>query len=334
MVLRIRLSSAPRIRVHAMTRKLDSRQSALRELHTIGDWIRYGASRFNRAELHFGHGYDSALDEASQLVLHTLSLPHDLPPAYASARLLPNERKQIHARIVERVRTRKPLAYILGEAWFAGLAFKSSPAALVPRSPIAELIEAQFQPWLADAPQTILDLCTGSGCIAIACAVAFPQAQVVGSDVSAQALALAEENAALHGVSERSEWISSDLFEAVPRRHFDLIVSNPPYVGQSEYDALPGEFAHEPANGLISGMDGLDLPLRILVEAADHLSPSGLLVLEVGASEDALLEQLPDIPGQWAEFERGGSGVLVISAAELRAYRPVLERAIRERAED
>lgn len=317
-----------------MTRKLDSRQTALRELHTLADWIRYATSRFNRAELHFGHGYDSALDEATHLVLHSLDLPHDLPPSYAQARVLPNERKQIMARILERVHTRKPLAYILGEAWFAGLSFKSAPVALVPRSPIAELIQQQFQPWLTQEPTAILDLCTGSGCIAVACAVQWPQAQVVGSDVSAAALALAEENAALHGVQERVRWVSSDLFEGLGGRHFDLIVSNPPYVGQVEYDQLPAEYAHEPAGGLISGSDGLDLPLRILLEASDHLSADGCLVLEVGASEDALLEALPDLPGQWAEFQHGGSGVLVVDASELRAYRPVLQRVLRERAED
>lgn len=315
-----------------MTRKLDSRQSALRELHTIGDWIRYGASRFNRAELHFGHGYDNALDEASQLVLHSLHLPHDLPPAYASARLLPNERKLVLSRILERIHTRKPLAYILGEAWFAGLAFRSSPDALVPRSPIAELIEHQFQPWLTESPQQILDLCTGSGCIAIALAVHFPQAQVCGSDVSAAALALAGENALLHGVEQRCRWLDSDLFAQLGQQRFDLIVSNPPYVGQAEYQALPQEFSHEPVNGLISGDDGLDLPLRILRDAADHLNDNGLLVLEVGASEEALLEQLPELPGQWAEFERGGSGVLLIGVDELRAFQPELEQLLAQRS--
>lgn len=306
----------------------------LRELHTVGDWIRYAASRFGAAELHFGHGFDSALDEASFLVLTTLKLPHDMPPAYVSARLLPSERKRVFEHIRLRADSRRPLAYILGEAWFAGLSFKVSEATLIPRSPIAELIESGFEPWLQEPPARILDLCTGSGCIAIACAVRFPQAEVVGSDLSEPALALAQQNAALHGVEGRSEWLLSDGFESLPKRHFDLIVSNPPYVGLAEYKSLPPEFAHEPESGLVSGQDGLDLPLRILSEAADHLGADGWLVLEVGASEDALLELLPDLPGEWAQFERGGSGVLVIGADALRAYAPALQRCLRERAEE
>lgn len=318
-----------------MTRKRDSRQCALRELHTIGDWIRYAASRLADAEVHHGHGFDSALDEASFLVLSTLKLPHDMPPAYVGAKILPNERKRVFHNLRERVDRRRPLAYVLGEGWFAGLNFKCSEVALVPRSPIAELIERGFQPWLgAREPQRILDLCTGGGCIAVACAVHFPQAQVVGSDLSEAALALAQENGALHGVNERVEWLNSDVFEAMGKRHFDLIVSNPPYVGSSEFASLPAEFRHEPENALVSGSDGLDLPLRILSEAVDHLSPHGLLVLEVGASDDALLDLLPDLPGEWAEFERGGSGVLVIEAQELRGYHPVLKRVLRERAEE
>lgn len=306
----------------------------LRELHSVGDWIRYAASRFGAADLHYGHGFDSALDEASFLVLTTLKLPHDMPPAYVSARLLPTERKTVFARIRQRADARVPLAYILGEAWFAGLSFKVTPDTLVPRSPIAELIEHGFEPWLSQPPQAILDLCTGGGCIAIACAVRFPQAHVTGSDLSEAALAVAQENARLHGVDGRSEWLLSDVFEALPKRHFDLIVSNPPYVGIAEYEDLPREFAHEPRSGLVSGSDGLDLPLRILVEAADHLTADGWLVLEVGASEDALLAALPDLPGEWASFERGGSGVLLINAAELKAYAPALKRCLRERAEE
>lgn len=303
----------------------------LRELHSVGDWIRYAASRFGAAELHFGHGFDSALDEASFLVLTTLDLPHDLPPAYVTARLLPSERRRVFERIRERADARVPLAYILGEAWFAGLSFKVTRDTLVPRSPIAELIEVGFEPWLPEPPARVLDLCTGSGCIAIATAVRFPQAEVVGSDLSEAALAVARENAVLHGVEGRTRWLNADGFEEMVGAVFDLIISNPPYVGVTEYEALPPEFGHEPRTGLVSGDDGLDLPLRILAQAADYLAEEGWLVLEVGASEQALLALLPDLPGEWASFERGGSGVLVVSAADLRSYAEPLSRVRRAR---
>jgi len=317
-----------------MAHSRDSRQTLLRELCTLGDWIRYAASRFEQADLCFGHGFERALDEASFLVLTSLHLPHDLPPAYVQAKVLPTERKRLLQRIERRAGKREPLAYIVGEAWFAGLAFKSTPAALIPRSPIAELIETGFQPWLgARDPQRILDLCTGGGCIAIACASRYPEAEVVGVDLSEPALDLARENALLHGVSERVQWQLGDLFEGLSG-HFDLIISNPPYVGQDEMNTLPAEFRHEPAMGLVSGSDGLDTPLAILARAPDFLTPHGLFVLEVGASDDALRAVLPDLPGHWVEFERGGSGVIVIEASELRAFGPVLSRLIRERSEE
>jgi len=300
-------------------------------LSTICDYIRYATTRFNAASLSFTHGFESALDEASYLVLHTLHLPHDMPPAYGAATLLKDERASVLARIEARI-ARKPLAYITGEAWFGGLAFKVDESVLIPRSPIAELIEQSFEPWLQAIPNRILDLCTGSGCIGIACAAHFTDAHVDLVDLSDAALRIAEFNAGQHGVESRIEVIQSDLFAALKGRKYDLIVTNPPYVSEVEMHALAAEFAHEPALGLVSGTDGLDAPLSILSEASQHLTANGVLVLEVGASESTLLALLPDLPGEWAEFARGGSGVVVISARDLAAYQPQLKRAVAERS--
>ncbi len=300
-------------------------------LSTICDFIRYATTRFNEAKLSFTHGFDSALDEASYLVLHTLHLPHDMPPAYGAATLLDSERAAVLARIDARI-ARKPLAYITGEAWFGGLAFKVDETVLIPRSPIAELIEQGFEPWLQAIPNRILDLCTGSGCIGIACAAHFTDAQVDLVDLSDAALKIAEFNAEQHGVEGRIDVIQSDLFAALRGRKYDLIVTNPPYVSEAEMRTLASEFSHEPELGLVSGSDGLDAPLSILTEASQYLTANGVLVLEVGASESTLLAVLPDLPGEWVEFARGGSGVVVISARDLAAYQPQLKRAVAERS--
>ena len=294
--------------------------SAPSELRTLRDFIRYAVSRFEAAGLHYGHGCATALDEAGFLVLRALHLPPDLPGIYGDAALIAEEREQVHALIERRVAERVPTAYLLGEAWFGGRPYHVGPAVLVPRSPFAELIEQGFQPWLGERePARILDLCTGSGCIAIATALAFPGAEVTGSDLSADALALARRNAIRHDVGAQVRFVHSDGFDGLQSEVYDLILSNPPYVGEAEYAALPAEFHAEPKLGLTSGEDGLDLPLRILAEAPEHLSEDGLLILEVGNSEVALMEALPMLPGVWVEFERGGGGVLAIEAHELRA---------------
>ncbi len=303
----------------------------LNVLSTICDFIRYATSRFNEAGLSFTHGFDSGLDEATYLVLHSLHLPHDMPPAYGAATLLSDERAEVLARIEQRL-LRTPLAYITGEAWFSGMAFKVDTSVLIPRSPIAELIENSFEPWLGAIPTRILDMCAGSGCIGIACAAHFSDAQVDLVDLSEDALKLANFNVAQHGLDGRVELIQSDLFSVLKGRKYDLIVSNPPYVSEAEMRTLAPEFAHEPAVALVSGSDGLDAPLSILAEASQYLNAKGVLVLEVGASESALLAVLPDLPGEWVEFARGGSGVVVISARDLAAYRPQLIRALAERS--
>lgn len=291
------------------------------ELASIIDFIRYAASRFAAAGLTFGHSHDNPIDEATHLVLATLHLPPDLPPAYGAGVLVQGERTQLLALIERRVSERLPVAYLVGETWFAGLKFKSDSRALVPRSPIAELIESGFTPWLDGRPvERALDMCTGSGCIGIAMAEYNPEWQVDIIDVSADALALACENIAFQHVAERVNAIQSNLFERVPGRRYDLIVSNPPYVTDAEYAALPGEYAHEPKLGLTSGADGLDLCLRMLDAAADHLTDDGLLIVEVGESEQALVALLPQVPFVWIEFKVGAMGVFVLERADLLAH--------------
>jgi len=291
------------------------------ELATIVDFIRYGASRFGAAGLTFGHSYDNAIDEATHLVLHALHLPHDLSPNYGQARLTAAEKERVLQLIDRRVDEQKPVAYLTGTAWFAGLQFKSDTRALVPRSPIAELIQGGFSPWLDDRNvERALDLCTGSGCIGIAMAVHNPDWQVDLADISEEALSLARENIEYQDTSDRVRAIHSDLFAGLDGERYDLIVSNPPYVTEQEYAALPPEYSHEPALGLRAGDDGLDFALRILAEAADHLRDDGVLIVEVGESERALAALLPEVPFNWIEFNVGQMGVFVLDRDDLVAH--------------
>ena len=288
------------------------------ELSSIIDFIRYAASRFAAAGLTFGHSHDNPIDEATHLVLGCLHLPPDLPPAYGAGRLVDEEKTRVLALIERRIDERVPVAYLVGETWFAGLQFKSDPRALVPRSPIAELIESGFAPWLDDRPvERVLDLCTGSGCIGIAIAQYNRSWQVDLADISTEALTLARENMALQCVGDRVNAIPSNLFSGLAGQTYDLIVSNPPYVTDAEYAALPGEYAHEPKLGLTSGADGLDLCLRMLDEAAAHLNEDGLLIVEVGESERALCRLLPQVPFVWVEFKVGAMGVFVLGQRDL-----------------
>jgi ribosomal protein L3 glutamine methyltransferase len=287
------------------------------ELVTIVDFIRYGASRFGAAGLTFGHGHDNALDEATQLVLHALHLPPDLGPAYGQAKLVAEERAAVLALFERRIEERIPACYLTGEAWFAGLSFKTDSRALVPRSPIAELIEAGFEPWLGGREvKRVLDMCTGSGCIAIATAHYFPDWQVDAADLSEEGLSLARENIArLDTLNVRL--VHSDLFRNLDGEVYDLIVTNPPYVTHAETDALPQEYSHEPELGLRAGDDGLDLALEILRDAPRHLSANGLLICEVGESEHALVKLLPEVPFAWVEFKVGQMGIFVVERADL-----------------
>ena len=300
------------------------------ELATIIDFIRHGASRFTAAGLTFGHSYDNALDEATHLVLQTLHLPHDLSPAYGQARLTADEKAALLALFERRVIERTPVAYLTGKAWFARLEFISDRRALVPRSPIAEMILNGFSPWLDDREVgRALDLCTGSGCIGIAMASYNPDWQVDLVDISDSALTLARENIDYQDVGGRVRAIASDLFAGLGGQRYDLIVSNPPYVTEDEYSAMPGEYAHEPKLGLTAGDDGLDFALRILAEAPDHLNDGGVLIVEVGESEHALVELLPRLPFNWVEFEVGQMGVFVIDRNALVEHRGVIAAAAR-----
>ena len=284
---------------------------------SIIDLIRYGGSRFNEAGLTFGHSYDNALDEATQLVLHALHLPHDLSPVYGASRVTAAEQAKVLALFERRVSERVPAAYLTGEAWFAGLNFKSDRRALVPRSPIAELIPHGYEPWLGGREvERVLDLCTGSGCIAIATAHYHPHWQVDGVDINDEALSLAKENKE-RLLADNVTLRKSDLFNQLQGQVYDLIVTNPPYVTNAETDALPKEYSHEPELGLRAGDDGLDLALKILRDAPDHLTEQGLLICEVGEAENALVRLLPELPMAWVEFKVGQMGIFVVERADL-----------------
>lgn len=296
-------------------------ETACDELLTIRDFLRWGASEFIAAKLFYGHGTDNPWDEAEQLVLHAIHLAPPLDEEWLAARLTLAERKRIAANLARRIRDRVPAAYITGQAWFAGLPFVVDERVLVPRSPIGELIQKRFELWLNNEPLQILDLCTGSGCIGIACAYAFPEAYVQLSDISFEALAVAEENIQQHSLEDRVFAMQSDLFENLQGQVFDLIVSNPPYVDAEDMASLPKEYHAEPELGLASGDDGLDFTRRLLAEAADYLSEQGVLLVEVGNSWPALAAAYPELPFIWVEFERGGHGVFVLGAEDLRKAR-------------
>ncbi|RLA18623.1 MAG: 50S ribosomal protein L3 N(5)-glutamine methyltransferase [Gammaproteobacteria bacterium] len=301
----------------------------IQALMTVRDYIRWAASRFAEAKLFHGHGTATALDDAAALVLHSLHLPYNLSESYFSARLTEAEREKIVDLVNRRISTRIPSAYLMHEAIFAGLPFYVDERVLVPRSPIAELIHEQFTPWLEpDNVVRVLDLCTGSACIAIACAYAFPDALVDAVDLSEDALEVAKINLAKHELEEQLTLYHSDLFSALPAQKYDLIVSNPPYVAIAEWEQLPAEFHAEPEMGFTGGESGLDLVIKILVDAADYLSEQGILVIEVGSSAETLQEKFPDIPFYWLNFENGGDGVFLLTAEQVFAFNKQFKEAL------
>lgn len=301
------------------------------ELQTIRDWVRWGASSFGREQLFFGHGTDNAFDEALMLVLHALELDYGIPEAFLDAKVTQEEKEAIAAILERRIKQREPGAYITGHMRFAGLDFIVNSAVLVPRSPIAELIHIGFEPWLeADSVNSVLDLCTGCGCIGIACAYAFEDAYVDLADISQSALEVAQQNIDKHHMESRVTAIGSDVFSGLEDKKYDLIVSNPPYVSTEEYETLPSEYHQEPKLGLECGTDGMDVVSRMLKEASSHLNPGGILVVEVGASAELLMAKYPEVPFLWIDFENGGDGVFVLTDEQLAEHQAYFDAGVNQ----
>ncbi len=301
---------------------------SLSEVKSLRDMIHFGAASFDAVSLYYGHGTDNALDEAAYLAFFALKEAPDYSDEKLDMELSETDIKTINKFFLERIETRKPAAYLTHEAWFAGLSFYVNENVLVPRSPFAELIEEQFQPWvIPEKVNRILDLCTGSGCIAIASAVAFPYAEVDATDISKAALEVAEKNKITHQLENRLNIIESDLFSNLQGRRYDLIVSNPPYVDAEDMANLPDEYRHEPELGLAAGDNGLDLVIPMLRDAKHHLNPDGVIIVEVGNSEEALAERFPEVPFMWLSFEYGGDGVFMLDAKEIKKHHDLFATA-------
>ena len=299
----------------------DSYIKATKDFNSIIDFLRFGFSRANAATLYYGHGTDNARDDIFALVLGSLSLPLDVDPLLLQAQLTASEKAMLCQQLARRVLSRVPVPYLIHEAYFCDLPFFVDERVLIPRSPIAELIQQQFSPWIAhEDVQHILDLCTGSGCIAIACCYAFPEALVDAVDISTDALAVADINRKRHAVEDALTLIESDCFESVPVKRYDIIVSNPPYVGVDEMQTLPDEYRHEPTLALETSNNGLAIVEKILLSAESYLSDKGILVVEVGNTEEALSDAYPHVPFTWLDFERGGQGVFLLTAAQVKEY--------------
>ncbi|AGJ61162.1 putative adenine-specific methylase yfcB [Candidatus Moranella endobia PCVAL] len=293
---------------------------AVVEMLTIQDILRWTVSQFNAAQINYGHGTDNPWDEALQLVLPSLFLPLDLPPEMYVTRLTSSERAHLIERVRRRVTERIPVPYLINKAWFCGLEFYVDNRVLIPRSPIGELITNHFRDLLPHLPAHILDMCTGSGCIAVACAYAYPEAEVDAVDISPEVLEVAEKNIQAHGVEHQVIPIRSDLFCDLPMLAYDLIITNPPYVDINHLTDLPAEFHAEPVLGLAAGSDGLKLVRRILAYVSDYLTSDGVLICEVGDSMANLIAQYPQIPFRWIEFTHGGYGIFMLTRQQLTAY--------------
>lgn len=300
----------------------------LSDVQSLRDIIYFGAAEFDKASLYYGHGTDNALDEAANLAFFSLKEEPDYSDEKLDMSLSKNDIAAVNELFQKRIESRKPASYLTHEAWFAGLPFYVNENVLVPRSPIAELIAEHFQPWVvAEKVHRILDLCTGSGCIAIACAEAFPYAEVDAADISKAALEVAEKNKLNHHLENRLNLIESDLFSNLQGRSYDLIVSNPPYVDAEDMANLPDEYRHEPELGLTAGETGLDLVIPMLRDAKHHLNKGGVLIVEVGNSEEALANRFPEVPFMWLDFEYGGEGVFMLDAKVVEKYHDVFAAA-------
>ena len=294
-------------------------QSARQELLTLRDLIRYGVSRLNAAQVALGHGSDNAWDETVYLVLHALHLPLDTLEPFLDARVLSEERNRVLELIDRRVTERVPAAYLTNEAWLRGHRFYVDARVIVPRSPIAELLDEGLSPWVQDAQavDSVLDMCTGSGCLAILSALAFPYAQVDAVGVSPDALEVARRNVDDYGLGDRLALHQSDLFDSLPERQYDVIVCNPPYVNSGSMDVLPQEYRHEPHLALAGGADGMDLVRRILQAAPRYLSENGVLVLEIGHERDFFEAAFPELSPVWLDSEEASDQLLLLTREQL-----------------
>ncbi|RKS85175.1 [LSU ribosomal protein L3P]-glutamine N5-methyltransferase [Orbus hercynius] len=296
----------------------------INQLHTIQDFIRWAASTFNRSDIYYGHGSDNAIDEAKQLVLPSLNLPLTIPTEFYSANLTVDEKQLIIDCVTARTEQHIPTPYLTNTAWFCGHQFYVDERVLIPRSPIGELIQNHLAGIIDFEPHNMLDLCTGSGCIGIACAYEYPDAEVDVADISDDALEVAQINIDAHQLSHRVLPVLSDLFNDLPDVEYDVIISNPPYVDQEDMDDLPLEFRTEPELALAAGNDGLDIVRRILKSSAAHLSKFGVLICEVGNSSVALQAQYPQIPFKWIKFANGGDGVFMLTKKQLIEFEDIL----------
>ncbi|MBU3022344.1 50S ribosomal protein L3 N(5)-glutamine methyltransferase [Aestuariibacter sp. A3R04] len=297
---------------------------AIQDLHTILDMVRWAVSRFNDAHLYYGHGTDNSWDEAVCLTMFALHLPQDLTARTGdglfAARLTASEKEKVADLVLKRVQTRMPLPYITHEAWFCDLPFYVDERVLIPRSPIAELIKNRFDGYIHGEPSAILDMCTGGGCIAIALARTFEEAQVDAVDISHDALEVADFNIQEHGLGHRVFPIHSDLFTSLEGQQYDLIVSNPPYVDDEDMSDLPDEYQHEPELALAAGEDGLDLVEIMVQQAPGYLKDNGWMIVEVGNSEVHMAERFPGLEVEWVTLKQGGHGIFAVSKSALTQY--------------
>lgn len=332
-VERLEINSNPScVETSIILRPIKRREPILFNPVNVAQWIEWVSGKLEKADLHFGHGTDNAGDEAAWLVLHAISARLDGSFDDWDRELDGDEEKRLRELLLARTTHKQPLAYLTGVARFAGLEFEAGRAALVPRSPIAELVLDGFRPWVKpENLNRVLDLCTGSACIAVAIAHYMPWIEIDAVDISTAALEIAARNLGRHGVGDRVNLIESNLFHSLPACRYDLIVANPPYVPLESVDSLPGEYQAEPVLGLVSGRDGLNATVAILVDAARFLSAGGVLVCEVGESEERLLQQLPEVPFLWLDLSNGGSGVFVLTREQLEHARPHLTRLLEER---
>ncbi|MBK4765050.1 MAG: 50S ribosomal protein L3 N(5)-glutamine methyltransferase [Pantoea sp. Brub] len=287
------------------------------ELHTIQDMLRWSTSRFFNAKICYGHGVDNPWDEAVRLVLPSISLPLDIPDSMQNARLTSTERNCIIQRVIRRVNECIPTSYLTNTAWFCGYQLYVDKRVIIPRSPISEIIDNHFNGLIDNNPDSILDMCTGSGCIAIACAYTFPKAKIDAVDISHDALDVAETNIKNHDLTKNISLIQANLFSKLPQMKYELIITNPPYVGAEEISNLPDEYRYEPEIGLAAGSDGLKIIRRILASASDYLKEDGVLVCEVGNNMIKMIEQYADIPFNWLKLYNGGDGIFTLTRQQI-----------------